>query len=65
MISFWSWEKSKFELLSKSIALKRALNEKQAELDQCLKENKRLLEEMKNTSVMFNHLKKTQMPSFC
>ena len=46
-ISLWSWEKTKFELLSKSNALKRAVNEKQAEFDQCLKEKKRLLEEMK------------------
>ena len=46
-ISLWSWEKTKFELLSKSNALKRPVNEKQAEFDQCLKEKKRFLEEMK------------------
>ena len=44
LLAFKADKKSKFELLSKSNALKRDANEKQAELDQCLKEKKRLLE---------------------
>ena len=43
-LAFEAEKKTKFELLSKSNALKRAANEKQAKLDQCLKEKKRLLE---------------------
>ena len=43
-LSFEAEKKSKFELLSKSNALRRAVNEKQTKLDQCLKEKKRLLE---------------------
>ena len=46
-LAFEAEKKNKFELLSKSNALKRALYEKQAELNQYLKEKKRLLEEMK------------------
>ena len=43
-LAFEAEKKTKFELLSKSNALKRAANEKQAELDQCLKEKNKLLE---------------------
>ena len=46
-LAFEVEKKTKFELLSKSNALKRATSEEQAELDQCLKEKTRLLEEMK------------------
>ena len=50
-LAFKAEIKSKFELLSKSNVLKRAANEKQAELDQCLKEKE--IARNKNTSVMF------------
>ena len=40
-------DRFKFELLSKSHAPRRAANEKQADLNQCLKQKKKLLEEMK------------------
>ena len=43
-LAFEAEKKNKFELLSKSNSLKRAANEKQAELNQCLKEQKRFLE---------------------
>ena len=46
-LAFKTEKKPKFKLLSKSNALKRAANGKQTELDQCLKERKRLLEEIK------------------
>ena len=46
-LAFKTEKKAKFKLLSKSNALKRAANGKQTELDQCLKERKRLLEEIK------------------
>ena len=46
-LAFKAEKKTKFKLLSKSNALKKAANGKQTELDQCLKERKRLLEERK------------------
>ena len=46
-LAFEAEKKTKFELLSKSNAFKRTANEKQAELDKCLKEKMRLLEKMK------------------
>ena len=46
-LAFKAEKKTKFELLSESNALKRPANGKQTELDQCLKERKRLLEERK------------------
>ena len=45
-LAFEAEKKTKFKLLSKSDMLKRAANEKQAELNQCFLK-KRLLEEMK------------------
>ena len=46
-LTFKTEKKAKSKLLSKSNSLKRAANGKQTELDQCLKERKRLLEERK------------------
>ena len=45
-LAFEAEKKTKFKLLSKSNMLKRAANEKQAELNQCFLK-KRLLEEIK------------------
>ena len=57
-------KKFKFELLSKSNALKRVANEKQAELDQCLKEKKEIARN-ENTLVMFRIiLRKLKCPHF-
>ena len=46
-MAFEAEKQSKFELLSKSNALKRAATEKQTELETCLKEKKRLMEKKK------------------
>ena len=57
-------KKTKFELLSKSNALKRAGNEKEAELDQYLKKRE-IARTNENTSVMFKIiLRKLKLPHF-
>ena len=47
MFAFEAEKQSKLELLSKSNTLKRAANDKQTELDECLKAKKQLLERKK------------------
>ena len=62
-LAFEAEKKTKFALLSKSNALKRAAHEKQAELNQCLKEKK--IARNENTSVMFKIiLRKLKCPHF-
>ena len=47
MFAFEAEKQSKLELLSKSNALKKAANDKQTELDECLKAKKQILERKK------------------
>ena len=64
-LAFKAEKKTKFLLLSKQNALKRAANEKQAELDQCLKEKKETARRNENTSVIFKIiLRKLKCPHF-
>ena len=63
-LAFEVEKKTKFELLSKSNALKRAGNEKEAELDQYLKKRE-IARTNENTSVMFKIiLRKLKLPHF-
>ena len=64
-LAFEAEKKTKFELLSKSNAFKRTANEKQAELDKCLKEKNEIARKNENTSVMFKIvLGKLKCPHF-
>ena len=64
LLAFKAEKKSKFELLSKSNALKGAANEKQAELDQCLKEKKEIARNENTTLIFKIILRKLKCPHF-